>query len=364
MLSQRGPRGGSVIDASVRLFAPPGRDGERRLSVVVPTRNRARSLASVLAALLPQAKEVGAQVIVVDNGSTDGTESMVRALVEEHPGAECTVVREDVPGLLAARHRGAHVAEGELLLFADDDAIPRSGLLEAIIDALEDPSVLLATGRVDGLYEGEPPAWLRSFWWEHPDGLVCDALTLNDLGADRRRIDPNLVWGVCFAIRRTALVDFGGFHPDAYPDSLLRFRGDGETGLTDALRRAGHTAIYEPGARVQHLVPRARMRQEYFARRAYLAGISHSYTRSRAAGGAPVGDGWLGRARSVVAPFMGKDRPVLKARAALDHSRGYRFHQRALQNPAVRDWVTRTDYWDYRLPSESGGRHAEETATR
>src|SRR2546422_10702578 len=97
----------------------------RLCTVVICTRDRPESLDRCLGA-------VGAldypsfDVLVVDNGSSaTGTRE-----VAERWGARCTV--EPRPGLSRARNRGAGEAQGDLIAYLDDDALPEPGWLAAI----------------------------------------------------------------------------------------------------------------------------------------------------------------------------------------------------------------------------------------
>jgi len=91
------------------------------LSVVVPTRNRRAILSRTLASLLEQTGVAGGyEVIVVVDGSTDGTLAMLQ---RPEWGARLRVVSQPHRGLAAARNRGAMEALGAIVLFLDDDMI-------------------------------------------------------------------------------------------------------------------------------------------------------------------------------------------------------------------------------------------------
>ncbi len=93
-----------------------------RLSVIIPTHNRAATLARVLAGYRRQA-EAPAEIVVVDDGSNDATPAIVEAHARAWPGA-CHYLRQESRGPAAARNLGLKQASGELALFNDDDVIP------------------------------------------------------------------------------------------------------------------------------------------------------------------------------------------------------------------------------------------------
>lgn len=97
------------------------------LSVVVPTYNRREILTRTLPALLQRAREEGAiEVVVVVDGSTDGTLEMLSRL--DH-GPSLKVVAQENRGLAAARNRGAAAAASATVLFLDDDMLLDEGAL-------------------------------------------------------------------------------------------------------------------------------------------------------------------------------------------------------------------------------------------
>jgi glycosyltransferase involved in cell wall biosynthesis len=94
------------------------------ISVVIATRDRAQYLERALASLEGQRRAPQFEVIVVDNGSSDGT----RELIEQYARtrAEVRYAAEPQPNRGKARNRGAQLARGRYLLFCDDDvALPQ-----------------------------------------------------------------------------------------------------------------------------------------------------------------------------------------------------------------------------------------------
>lgn len=93
------------------------------VSVVIPAFDAERTLADALASVFAQT-EPAAEVLVVDDGSSDGT----AALAAAHAGVR--LLRQERRGPAAARNRGARAARGELLAFLDADDLFLPGKLE------------------------------------------------------------------------------------------------------------------------------------------------------------------------------------------------------------------------------------------
>jgi glycosyltransferase involved in cell wall biosynthesis len=130
-----------------------------RVSVIVPTYNRADVLRESVASALQQTRPP-AEIIIVDDGSTDDTAAVCRYLPEA-----VRYIRQENAGVSAARNRGIREANGEWLAFLDSDDVWEPGKLEVQLAMLEgNPSAdWCATGCtvVDG--EGKPLPGLQSF---------------------------------------------------------------------------------------------------------------------------------------------------------------------------------------------------------
>ena len=121
---------GSLGDRTPNVAAAP------RVSVVIPTYNRVDMLVSCLRAL--QAQRVARadyEVVVVDDGSTDGTRDALR---EWTPSAEMALraCSRANGGPAAARNDGIRLARGALIAFVDDDCLPEPDWLQHLIAAL------------------------------------------------------------------------------------------------------------------------------------------------------------------------------------------------------------------------------------
>ncbi len=100
------------------------------LSVIIPTYNRERVLARALEGYLAQSSPAQIQeLIVVDDGSTDNTESLVRAF-STRSVFPVRYARQANKGPAAARNVGIRTASSSLLLFTDSDIVPAPTLVE------------------------------------------------------------------------------------------------------------------------------------------------------------------------------------------------------------------------------------------
>jgi len=127
------------------MVAEAARDNTAGISVVIPTHNRRRTLLRVIAAIereFADFTEPG-EVIVVDDGSTDGTS---QATVRES-SAGAIYVRQEQSGPAAARNRGAAIASKGLILFLGDDTVPTAGFIPHHYEAHQrEPETIAVVG--------------------------------------------------------------------------------------------------------------------------------------------------------------------------------------------------------------------------
>ena len=110
------------------------------VSIIIPTFNGGARIAACLDAVRAQTSERDVEILVVNDGSTDNTEEVVRA----YPGIR--LISQSNGGPAAARNRGALEARGEIIVFTDDDCVPTPGWLTAMTDPFKDPDVVGVKG--------------------------------------------------------------------------------------------------------------------------------------------------------------------------------------------------------------------------
>jgi glycosyltransferase involved in cell wall biosynthesis len=204
-----------------------------RVSVIIPVRDRRKLLAEALDALTDQEAFDDFEVLVVDDGSRDG--SAEEAAGRVIAGRPVRVIEGDGQGAVAARTIGVEQAHGEILAFTDSDCVPRPRWLAEGVAAV-DAGADVVNGRT--VPARAPRPFERS----------------NDSGTEGLYPTCNVFY------RREAFLAAGGF--DGYAGERLGFRPDrkskssgfGEdTLLAWRVARAG-TARYAPEAIVEHAV--------------------------------------------------------------------------------------------------------------
>lgn len=116
------------------------------VSVVIPVFNGEAFLREAVESVLAQ-KYSPLEIIIVDDGSTDGTETMARSLPEP-----VRYLRQNNAGPAAARNRGIEHAQGSLIAFADADDLWPAAKLELQLPYFNDPAIEIVMGRIQQVH--------------------------------------------------------------------------------------------------------------------------------------------------------------------------------------------------------------------
>jgi glycosyltransferase involved in cell wall biosynthesis len=205
------------------------------ISIIVCTRNRAAALAQTLAVLGGIAVPAGgAELIVVDNASTDDTPGVVgRAGLAN---MQVRYVHEPRPGVSHARNTGLTSARGDIILFTDDDVRPAEDWAEKLTAPLRDGRYDAVAGRIV-LASHLARTWIRP---EHALRLaVMDGLVEGQVE----------IFCANMGIRRAVLEKVPAFDPELGPGAL----GFGEDTLfSRQLALAGYRLGFVEQAVVVH----------------------------------------------------------------------------------------------------------------
>jgi len=234
------------------------------VSVVVPTWNRAALLGHCLATLVAQDYPRDRfEIVVVDDGSTDGTAEVAESLPTEPPPV-LRYVRQPHRGVNAGRNTGIEAARGDPICFVDDESDVPRGWLTAIVDGVRrraDAGCL--GGPIRLRFESTPPRICAMESWAREGEL--------DWGPEERVV-PHINGGN-MAVRRWALGRVGRFH------DALSCLGD-ETEWQRRLQQIGIPIVYLPAAWLEHRRPAEVLKPLNLLRRRFRQGrATVTYTR-------------------------------------------------------------------------------------
>lgn len=211
------------------------------VSIVVPTFNRRASLERLLKGIAEQTYPApNFEVIVVDDGSQDGTVPFLRALSTPY---SMLVLEQAHQGPAAARNLGVAHAKGSLIVFLDDDVVPIAGLLSSHVVAHSDRSDMVVVGPM----LPPPSGWRRPLWvrWEEE---MLD-VQYRAMIAGLYPCTPRQFYTGNVSLSRQQFIAAGGFD--------VRFRRAEDVELGFRLHRLGARFKFDPSASVLHYASRS-----------------------------------------------------------------------------------------------------------
>ena len=203
---------------------------------------------------LDSLRGTGAEVIVVDNGSTDGTLEIVR---EKFP--EARLIEQENRGFGAGNNAGMRAASGRYFMLLNPDAWLTDGALEKLIAfadehpeaAVVGPRLLNPDGSLQRSVRGYPTPWRIATEYFFLRKLAPRSRAFNSLfgaGFDHESVrEVDYLFGACLLVRRDAVDSVGGFDEDFFLMSE-------ETDWCYRFRQAGWSVFFYPGAEAYHVV--------------------------------------------------------------------------------------------------------------
>ncbi|MBQ0848675.1 glycosyltransferase [Streptomyces sp. NPDC057620] len=196
------------------------------VSVLVPAYNEAKCIEATVRSLV--ASEQPIEVVVIDDGSSDGTARIVENL--RLPGVR--VVRQLNAGKPAALNRGIANAKHDLIVMMDGDTVFEPATVRELVQPFGDPSVGAVAGNAK---VGNRDTLIGA--WQHIEYVM--GFNLDRRMYDMLRCMPTIP-GAVGAFRRSALERVGGMSEDTLAE---------DTDITMAMHRDGWRVVYAENAR-------------------------------------------------------------------------------------------------------------------
>jgi cellulose synthase/poly-beta-1,6-N-acetylglucosamine synthase-like glycosyltransferase/peptidoglycan/xylan/chitin deacetylase (PgdA/CDA1 family) len=244
----------------------PGREPVTApVSVLVPAYNEAAGIVASVRSLATGDHPGDVEVIVVDDGSTDGTADLVDAMVAREGLTNVRVVRTTNKGKPAALNTGLALATSELIVMVDGDTVFRPDSIRKLVAPFDDPRVGAVAGNVRiGNARGLLGRWQEM---EYTTGFNLDRRAYELLGC------IPTVPGAIGAFRRQALRSVGGVSGATLAE---------DTDLTMAVTRAGWRVVYAEHAKAWTEAPSS-IRQLYAQRYRWSYGTLQAMWKHRRA---------------------------------------------------------------------------------
>jgi glycosyltransferase involved in cell wall biosynthesis len=260
-----------MSDAVIELQRPQRAERNKRadraavttdgVSVVICTYNGSRVIRLALQALAEQSFAGDAEIVLVDNNSTDGVAELAEQFWAklDDPPFPLRRVREAKPGLAFARRAGVNAAKYATITFCDDDNLLASDYLERAVELLRDPSVGAVGGACIPISECELPPFFYTYAFHYAVGSP---------EIDSGPVDNGRGWlfGAGLTARRNDLLVIYG--SKAFPTLTGRLgSAPGASGddleLCFSLRLLGYRLLYDDKLRFKHYIEARKLKKEY-----------------------------------------------------------------------------------------------------
>jgi len=248
-----------------------------KVTIAIPTHNRARLLAQTLASVqqLRLGDGVEADCIVIDNASSDDT----AAVVESYAGAGPIKVRrvfESRLGSSFARNRAIEETRGDFILFIDDDVTVEPDWARELVAEIERRNLDAACGLVLARWPEPPPRWLGPPLYVKL--AVHDPALLDRANGVAESLHNYFSANVGF--RRETFERFGRFREDLGVSGVNPLSGE-DTELFARIIEHGGRMGFAPRAMVHHWIGPERLTRHYFRRKSFAFGVGTAFKGGR-----------------------------------------------------------------------------------
>ncbi|MFF4706120.1 bifunctional polysaccharide deacetylase/glycosyltransferase family 2 protein [Streptomyces sp. NPDC001288] len=200
------------------------------VSVIVPAYNEKECIANTLESLARSTHPI--EIVVVDDGSTDGTSEIARAAADRLGMADVRILRQENAGKPAALNNGVRGASHDIVVMMDGDTVFEPETVRHLVQPFADPEVGAVAGNAK---VGNRDTVIGA--WQHIEYVM--GFNLDRRMYDLLRCMPTIP-GAVGAFRRDAVLEVGGMSEDTLAE---------DTDITIALHRAGRRVVYEEHAR-------------------------------------------------------------------------------------------------------------------
>ena len=238
------------------------------LSVVICTYNRGKYIPMVLNSIQEQTlSPANFEVLLINNNSPDNTDEIIKNY-QQNSQLPIHYIIEYNQGISYARNRGVNEAQGEIIVFLDDDETVEPDFLQNVKTFFEStPDAGITAGPVVPVFETTKPEWLSKF--------IERAITGEyNKGNKIIKLPPKDYPGTGHACFRKALFDkYGSFNTN------LGRKGSSLMGAEDKdfflrLMEGNEVCYYLPGAKIYHHIPAEKLTESFFDRLTYAMGKS------------------------------------------------------------------------------------------
>lgn len=240
-----------------------------RFSFITCTYNRDKYIGQTLQSVCDQKyPDNNYEIIVIDNNSTDNTASICEEFRAEYPNKNFRYFKEMNQGLSFALNRGIKEAQGEYLIFVDDDETIIPEHLERVDNHLKIyPEAVLCGTPVIPVYEIPEPKWMSRFTQRLIGGYF-------DQGKEVKILEAKNYPGTGHTIIKKELYERYGNYNTELGRKGTSLIGAEDKDMFNRLKNNNIVCYYLPDIPIYHHIPPNKMTDEFFHKLTYSIGKS------------------------------------------------------------------------------------------
>ena len=231
------------------------------ITLIICTYNREKYIGPLLDSIVKNDYPTSDyEIVLVDNNCTDNTRGVCEQFAATHPEIRLRYVVETEQGLSAARNKGIEEAQGDIIIYVDDDALVDTDYIRIYAEHFAThPETMAAGGPIEPLYETEEPKWMSPY--------TKALLTAWMNYGDKVHEYPNGRYpgGGNAAYRKVVFEKVGLFNTELGRKGSALLASE-EKDIFDKMKAQGMQVLYLPTPVLHHIIPQSKLEEDYFNR--------------------------------------------------------------------------------------------------
>ncbi len=235
---------------------------KKKFSIIIPTHNRPVLLGELLESLVIQEFNPDElEILIIDNNSTNDVKKQLHEFIKEHPQFSfIKYIKEPREGMVYAWNRGIKEAEGEFLVFLDDDVTLHQDYLKILFNDFQSPiQNITGGGHISPVFESQKPAWINKF--------IMPVFAEINLGQRSKFPKNKYPFGTNMLISKDVFDKVGGFKENLFDKKEDFIPGLLESEFFKRVRKAGIPVYYFHDLVVWHFIPQEKLSKNYVKER-------------------------------------------------------------------------------------------------
>jgi len=238
----------------------------KKYSIIIPTYNRPELLAELLDSLIVQKfNPENFEILIIDNNSENDVKKQIEEFAGKYPQFDLKYFKETQQGVPYAWNKGIDKAQGQLLIFVDDDVRFHQDYFTTVEkDFKENLDHIAGGGKIVPVFEHQKPAWINKFVMPYFAEINLGEKTL--FPKNKFPLATNML------ISKNIFTKIGKFKTDLMPENTAIPPGSYERELFHRIRKQDIPVYYFHDLVVWHFIPQEKIKKSYVKERALETG--------------------------------------------------------------------------------------------